>query len=452
MNDARICPLNDTAPDDSGRFVLYWMQQSQRFSGNHALDYAIGCANERGLGVVVGFGLMDDYPEANERHYAFMLEGLAETAAALEARGMKFVLRRGAPDEVALGLAGDAALVVCDRGYLRHQRAWRQRVAAEAGKAVVEIDGDAVVPVDTASDKVETAARTIRPKLHRLWQDFLDDPPERTPAVSALTLDLTGDCDPGDPDRVLAGLDIDRSIGRVDGVKGGPSEARKRLDGFLADKLHGYKEGRNEPKAGRTSQLSPYLHFGQISAVALARTVWQGAAGRQSDREAFVEQLVVRRELGINFVYYHPDYDSLACLPGWARETLQAHRDDERPVLYDRARLMRAETDDPYWNAAMREMVRTGTMHNYMRMYWGKKILEWSPSPEEAHRIALGLNNALFLDGRDANSFANVAWLFGMHDRAWAERPVYGKVRYMAASGLRRKFDIDAYVRWTETL
>ena len=163
-------------------------------------------------------------------------------------------------------------------------------------------------------------------------------------------------------------------------------------------------------------------------------------------REAFIEELIVRRELAINFVYYTPDYDSYACLPGWAKKTLAEHKNDRREYLYSRGELENCRTHDEYWNAAMREMKSTGFMHNYMRMYWGKKILEWSQTPEKAFKAALAINNKYFLDGRDANSYAGVAWIFGMHDRAWFERPIFGKIRYMAASGLERKCDIQAYV------
>ncbi|NBC96541.1 MAG: deoxyribodipyrimidine photolyase [Deinococcus-Thermus bacterium] len=454
MTDDRLQPLNDAPVDADGRYVLYWMQQSQRASFNPALAHAIERADALDLGVIVGFGLMDDYPEANERHYAFMLEGLAEVQQALHDRGIKMVCRRGAPDAVALDLARDAALVVCDRGYLRHQRAWRDRVAEEAGKAVVQVEGDVVVPVETVSDKVEYAARTIRPKLTRLWPDFLAPVADATPGKNSLPLDVTGDLDLRDPEAALADLTVDRSVGRVDRFTGGTAEARRRLEAFVADGMAGYAAARSDPAHPQSTNLSPYLHFGQISPVEIVRRAERARAegGLEDDIDALLEELIVRRELSHNFVTFHPDYDRYANLPDWARTSLAEHSADDRPRRYSRDRLEAAATDDRYWNAAMGEMVKTGYMHNYMRMYWGKKILEWSATPEDAYATTLHLNNKYFLDGRDPNSYANVAWLFGRHDRPWQERAVFGKIRYMAASGLERKFDIDAYVRWVDGL
>ncbi len=452
MEEDRIRRLNDDPPDSDGRYVLYWMQQSQRADFNHALEYAVRAANERGQGLIVGFGLTDAYPEANERHYAFMLEGLAEVHDSLRDRGIKFVVRKGDPDDVALDLAEDASIVVCDRGYLRHQRRWRQRVAAESGKCVVQVEGDVVVPVETASDKVEFAARTIRPKLQKTWPDFLGDLSVTTPEIASLKLQVAGDVDVRDPDEVLRGLDVDRSVGRVERFRGGTTEARRYLRRFLQSDLQGYDDARNDPADPQCSNLSPYLHFGQISPVEIARKVRASESGSSSDRKAYLEELIVRRELAVNFVRFHPDYDSFKCLPDWARKTLSEHEDDERPARYTRAELERAETEDVYWNAAMQEMLKTGYMHNHMRMYWGKKILEWCNTPEYAYSTALHLNSKYFLDGRDPNSYANVAWIFGLHDRPWQERPVFGKVRYMNAGGLERKFDIKAYVSWVNGL
>lgn len=452
MDSDRLSILNDAPADPDGSYVLYWMQQSQRADFNPALEHAVREANRRNQGVVVGFGLTDDYPEANERHYAFMLEGLAEVRDSLHERGIKFVLRRGAPDEVALGLAQDASLVVCDRGYLRHQRTWRDRVAREAGRRVEQVEGDLVVPVETASDKVEFAARTLRPKLRRLWPAFLTDVTRTRVEVPSLTLAVTGDLDAADPDAALGALDIDRSVGRVSRFRGGTAAARRLLSRFLRFGLDGYADARNDPSDPQCSTLSPYLHFGQISPVEVARKTRAAKPGGDADGDAYLEELIVRRELAANFVTFHPDYDRYAGLPDWARDTLAEHRDDERPDRYTRRELETAQTRDRYWNAAMREMLKTGYMHNYMRMYWGKKILEWSNTPEYAFETALHLNNRYFLDGRDANSYANIAWIFGRHDRPWQERPVFGKVRYMNARGLERKFDIDAYARWADGL
>ena len=447
----RIADLNGLPPNPTGRHVLYWMQAAQRAAHNPALEHAIALADARGQGVVVGFGLMDDYPEANSRHYAFMLEGLREVAAALAARGIGFVLRRGQPPDVALSLARDASVVVCDVGYTRFQRAWRERVAGEAGRSVVAVEGEVVVPVGLASPKAEIGARTLRPKILRLRDEFLLSLPEARPRVSALGLDVGGDLDPADVEGSLSALRLDRSVPRSARFKGGTAEARARLGRFLAN-LKGYAGARSDPASQHSSQLSPYFQFGQISPVEVALAARAAAPADDPDRAAFLEELVVRRELAHNFLRYTENYDNLECVPSWARATLDKHRRDPRTHVYHEAELEAGRTYDPYFNAAMREMWVTGYMHNHMRMYWGKKIVEYSESPEAAYAATLRLNNRHFLCGRGANAFANVAWVFGLHDRPWIERPVFGQVRYMNDRGLERKFDIGAYVRWAEAL
>ena len=452
LHPERLKDLNETPERPDACYVLYWMQQAQRVASNHALEYALEQASALGLPLVVGFGLMDDYPEANRRHYAFMLEGLAEVAGDLEARGIRFVLRHGPPDRVALGLAEKAALVVCDRGYLRHQVAWRRTVADGAPCRVVQVESDVVVPVEIASGKAEFGARTIRPKIDRQRDAFLEPLEQREVAHPSLDLDLKSDLDPRDPGGTLDRLKLDASVDRVARFKGGASEARARLARFIDEKLDGYAEGRNEPIARQCSELSPYLHFGQISPIDLALAAKGSKGIGQEDRASFLEELIVRRELAMNFVAFTKDYDQFGMLPDWARKTMREHRDDPREHVYEQAALAAGKTHDPYWNAAMREMRVSGYMHNYMRMYWGKKIIEWSRTHEEAFATTLALNNRYFLDGRDPASYANVGWLYGLHDRAWTERPVFGKLRYMNANGLKRKFDIEAYVNWTKTL
>ncbi len=459
IHPERIHALNDAEPRD-GRYVLYWMQASQRADSNHALEHAIRRADEQKLPVLACFGLTDDYPEANERHYAFMLEGLSETEASLAQRGIRLVVRLGHPPDVAAGLAAEAAWVVCDVGYLRHQRAWRRQLARAVACPVVAVETDVVVPVREASDKAEYAARTIRPKLHRQWDRYLVPLEQTRPKRDSLELELpearsgtlnsprrAGD----DLRRLLSELDLDRSVPPTGRFHGGTSRARGLLGAFIADKLNRYDAERSDPSLGIESHMSPYLHFGQISPLEIALAVRDAAAPRQ-DRDAYLEELLVRRELACNYVYYTESYDRWAALPGWARATLRKHQSDDRTHVYKLAELEAARTHDPYWNAAMREMMATGKMHNYMRMYWGKKIIEWTNSPRTAFRWMLALNNKYFLDGRDPASYANVAWCFGLHDRPWAERDVFGTVRYMSAGGLERKFDIDAYVRQCENM
>ncbi|SDS63580.1 Deoxyribodipyrimidine photo-lyase type II [Friedmanniella luteola] len=440
----RVQLLNDDAVRDDGRHVLYWMQQAQRAELNHALEYAVRRANDLGLPLLVAFGLMDGYPEANLRHYHFMVHGLADVADALRRRHVPFVVQRGAPDEVALRLAADAALVVCDRGYLRPQRAWRERVAAEAGCSVVQVESDVVVPVELASDKKETAARTLRPKITRHLERFLVALPQAR-LVDTTVPDVEGE-DLDDPDALLDRLALDRSVAPVLLFEGGTSAGERVLADFLASRFAEYAAHRNQPQTDHVSHMSKYLHFGQLSPVYIALQVREHADRVDENVETYLEELIVRRELPMNFVYYEPRYDSYEQLPGWARQTLAEHARDRRDPQYTAQQLEDGQTDDPYWNAAMDEMRYAGYLHNYMRMYWGKKILEWSATPEEAYATTLRLNNTYFVDGRDANSYANVAWVFGQHDRGWTERTVFGKTRYMNAAGLERKADPQAFV------
>ena len=441
----RLTELNG-APEQPGDYVLYWMQNSQRAEFNPALEVAIAEANRLGLPVLVGFGLTADYPEANARHYAFMLEGLSETEHAVRQRGLGFVIHLGSPGDVALSLAQRAALVVCDRGYLRLQRDWRARVAAEAGRRVLQVEGDVVVPIELASTKSEIGARTLRPKVLGVRDQFLQPLRCQHPSHSAERIKAAGGVDLNNIPALLARLDVDHSVSPVGNIRGGYKEAKRRLEDFVVRRLQRYVAARAHPGEAEVSTLSPYLHFGQISPVEVALAARKAEAAAENSA-SFLEELIVRRELAINFVQTTPNYDRYDCLPEWARQTLAAHRRDHREHVYRFDQLARADTHDPYWNAAMREMLLTGYMHNYMRMYWGKKVLEWSPSPEQGYATLLRLNNKFFLDGRDANSYANVGWVFGLHDRPWPERPIFGKVRSLTASGLRRKTDIDAYVR-----
>ncbi|MGI8457706.1 MAG: deoxyribodipyrimidine photo-lyase [Propionibacteriaceae bacterium] len=437
----RVKRLNDD-PETDGIYVLYWMQQSQRAELNHALEYAIHRANELELPLLVAFGLMDDYPEANLRHYSFLVQGLADVAAALEKRGIVFVVQRGAPDTVALRLAADAALVVCDRGYLRHQRQWRDHLAAEAGRQVVQVETDVVVPVELVSQKKESAARTLRPRLSPHLDRFLVDL-RPTKLRTTTRPDVDGE-DLTDVDALLGRLKLDRDVAPVPLFTGGTTAGTKVLRAFLKKNFTTYATNRNQPQTDDVSHMSKYLHFGQLSPVWIALQVREHGSSENVD--AYLEELIIRRELPMNYVFYEPAYDRYSALPDFAKNTLAEHRSDEREHTYTRSQLEKAATHDPYWNAAMKEMIFTGYMHNYMRMYWGKKIIEWSKTPETAYRTTLYLNKKYFLDGRDPNSYANVAWVFGQHDRGWTERPVFGKVRWMSASGLERKADPDAYV------
>ncbi|GEL42386.1 deoxyribodipyrimidine photo-lyase [Methylorubrum extorquens] len=454
IQPARIRVLNDVKPREGAGYVLYLMQQAMRVPFNPALELAIEEANRLKLPLLVCFGLLDGangFPEANARHYAFLLQGLADAAAALEKRGIAFLLRRATPAEIAIDLSADAALLVLDRGYLAIQKRWYGEIEREAQCRIVQVEGDVVVPLETASTKHEYAARTLRPKLRKLWNDYLEPVEPRTvdhPAEGLIQrLKLKDGLDVSDPAKLLAKLTLDTTVSPVKRFRGGYTEAAGHLKRFLEHAFAGYGAGRNKPEAGAASHMSPYLHFGHISPVEIALAIRAAKDADDDDRSAYLEELIVRRELAMNHVFHTQGYDDYArAVPDWARKTLAEHADDPRPKLYSEEELAEGKTHDHYWNVAMREMRETGYMHNQLRMYWGKKILEWSPSPEEAFARTLRLNNRYFLDGRDANSFTNVAWIFGLHDRPWQTRQIFGSVRYQSENSLR-KFDVKGYER-----
>jgi deoxyribodipyrimidine photo-lyase len=439
----RIHALNSREPARRAKYAVYWMQRSQREGWNHALEHCIDLANELQMPPVVLFVLTSGYPEANLRHYSFMAEGLEQTAVRLAERGIPLVIRTGDPVEEVLGFCKEAGVCVTDAAYTREPRRWRRAVAERLSIPLVQVETDTVVPVAVASPKEEYTAGTFRPKLHRQLPAFLTPIARRRPVRRADPQEFSG-LNPQRLQEHLRGMEIEATPGPVEGLHGGAAAAESLLDDFIARTLDRFGEQRNDPNAGAVSGLSPYLHFGQISPLEIAIRVLESAS---PGKEPFLEELVVRRELSFNFTSYNPRYDSQESLPDWARKTLQAHAEDSREVIYSLQELENEHTADPYWNAAQRQLRITGGMHGYMRMYWGKKILEWSPTPETALSRALLLNNRYALDGRDPNSFAGVAWCFGKHDRAWKERPVFGKVRYMNDRGLRRKFDADRYAR-----
>ena len=425
--------------------IIYWMSRDQRASDNWALLHAQRLAAEHGRPLGVAFCLASGFLGATWRQYGFMLRGLREVERDLAELNVPFHLLVGDPAKempAFLRRVGAGAVVV-DFDPLREKRAWRDAAVRRTRAPVIEVDAHNVVPCWVASDKREWAARTLRPRLRKAMPGFLTDIP--APSEHPTSFHPS----PGRTDWTAAeaSIDVDRSVGEVDGFAPGERAAARALSRFLDEGLHGYDEGRNDPNADAISKLSPYLHFGQLSAQRVALLVSVFEAGVRA-KEAFLDQLIVRRELSDNFCLRCTDYDTTAAFPEWGRRTLDAHRGDPRPYLYSLEELEAAGTHDELWNAAQRQMVRTGHMHGYLRMYWAKKLLEWTETPERAMREAVRLNDRYELDGRDPNGYANIAWsIGGVHDTAWGDRPVFGKVRYMSLRGARSKFDVDEYVR-----
>jgi deoxyribodipyrimidine photo-lyase len=341
------------APVQSGDYVMYWMQQSQRAECNHALEYAIEKANEQHKPLLVFFGLAGHYPDANLRHYRFMLEGLRETARALRERGIQMVVQRCTPPDGAAKFGRKATMVITDMGYLKIQRQWRRMVSRKLPCPVIEVESDVVVPVGEASQKEEFTAATLRPKISKLLRKYVVPLKSQAvavtgPAVAAESLDLES------IDDILKKMKFHTSVGPVSWIQGGTSEARKRLEAFLQNKLDHFSDLRNDPSVDYQSNLSPYLHFGQISPLYVALEVKKS---RSTQVKPFLEELIVRRELAMNFVCYNDSYDSFDCLPDWAHKALIQHLRDRREHSYLDQELENAQTHDPYWNAAQKELL-----------------------------------------------------------------------------------------------
>lgn len=446
-----------------GERVVYWMQASVRVRDNLALAWAQREARDRGLPLDVLFCLDAAYPEANARSFSFLLDGLEDVSRGLEALGLTLTVALSPAVPAVVAAGNRAALMVFDRAYLPFARRQRWDIAQALPCPVIMAEDNASVPVRTVSEKEEWAAATLRPKLMRLAS--LEPPLPRpltdgalgAPGRLAAELQDAGIAVwAGRPDRSLVRtLNADPSVPATN-LRGGETAAWARWEDFRDRKLEAYDRLRNDPNEDGTSGLAPALHFGHLSPVSLVedlkkRGLWKEPTTFRKAGEdpvsKFLDEVLVRRELSFNFVLYNADHGRWEGLPPWARQTLTEHRDDRRAALYQRIDWEAARTHDPVWNAAQNQLVTTGVLHGYMRMYWGKKILEWSADPAQAYADALYLNNKYALDGRDPNSYAGVAWCFGKHDRPWGERPVYGLVRCMTAGGLAKKFDVEAYVR-----
>ncbi|PKL07499.1 MAG: deoxyribodipyrimidine photolyase [Spirochaetae bacterium HGW-Spirochaetae-7] len=442
----RIRHLNDRRVTAGAGFVLYWMQAAQRAIDNQALSHAALEADRLGLPLEVLF-VLADYPAATVPHYRWMLGGLRECSSTLRDAGIGFSIVRGDPLAMVTNAAIGAAMVVCDRSPSGWSVRLRASLAASLDIPVVEVDGESVVPEAVASSRQEWSARTFRGRISGAVDVYATTPPLPVPVPrrAAGTAGMAGD------DKLFSAYDSpmahaysgDRSPLQSFAAVSGTSAALVLLERFVLERLDRYDADRNDPTKDGTSGLSPYLHFGQLSPVAVIRAA-KTAGG--PGYPAFAEQVVVRRELCRNYARWHPlDVDSWEGIPSWSRSTLEAAARDRRAYVYTRANFEASLTHDAYWNAPQEQLVRTGTIHNYMRMYWGKMMLAWSASPREAFETAVYLNDRYALDGRDPNGWAGVAWCFGLHDRPWPPRPVFGTVRAMAASGLRRKFDADGY-------
>lgn len=453
-NDPRVRALNDAKVRARGELVLYWMQMYRRAEDNAALDYAILRANELGLPCVVYEALRPDYPFASDRFHAFVLESACDVHEALEGRGVRHVFFLPKTRDEARGvlaqLAGRAALVVTDDFPSFIVPAQNAALARHATCPVLVVDDNAIAPL-ALFPKDEVGARTLRPKITRALDAWLRPLDEAKPDVAPPRhLDLPFDVCKLERHRVpelLGACSIDHGVPPVEGVPGGSVAAEKRAKSFVRKHLGAYGEDRNDPSRVGTSGLSPYLHFGMISARRVALLARDAdVRGAEEARAAFLEQLIVRRGLAFVFARNEPRHREFEALPPWARKTLAEHAPDPRPAEVSFEALSDAASPDPLWNAAQLELRTRGSIHGYARMLWGKLPLTWMKDPRDVHAALVALNDRFALDGRDPDGYANIGWCFGLHDRPWPSRPIFGAVRCMTSRSARNKLDFEGYI------
>jgi deoxyribodipyrimidine photo-lyase len=448
----RVRQLNEVPVNAGGSYVLYWSQMNRRVTSNHALAYAVEVANELNLPVLFYEGLTCSYPYANDRFHTFILEGVPDTRKALSKLGIGYVfyLRRTRtdPNDILYRLASGAAAVISDDYPTFIARQHNASVPEKLKVPYFVVDSSCVVPMSRL-EKREYAAYTIRPKITKLLPAYLKPLPAwkvkhkftSPPPGFHLSVDVA------DIAALVASCEIDHSVRPSPSFTGGSKAAHARLEHFLEANLRRYANERNEPSAHATSGLSPYLHFGHISSLEVALAAKDYAREHKLIADEFLEELIVRRELAFNFARFAEQPGSIDMLPDWARASLAKHASDPRDPVFTPQQMELAETYDDLWNATQRELLIRGKIHGYYRMYWGKKIVEWSPSPQAAVDTMNYLHDRYALDGRDPNTYTNVLWCLGLHDRPFGDRPIFGQVRYMSYGGMKRKTNIEAYIQ-----
>lgn len=479
--EIRVHVYHDLPPRAEGRFVLYWLRMNRRLSYNFALQRAVGWAKELARPLLIADVIPQDYPRASDRFHRFVMEGMSDLARRLEPSAVQYYpfieKKRGEGRALLNVLLRDACVSVTDEYPTRYFRDQILKWCRGGEGRIESVDSCGLLPL-RAAERVFPTAHSFRRFLQQNLPSHLKNPPLRNPLMGVILprfRGLPGELRASWPpllptsdssrQRLVSALPINHAIGKSP-ISGGETDATKALRTFLREKLPHYSALRNEPEADVTSGLSPYLHFGFISAHQIfaelaARENWTSArlgestAGRKSgwwgmskSAEAFLDQIVTWREIGFNFCHFRDDYDCFDSLPGWARATLRKHAADPRPNRYDTAELESARPHDCLWNAAQTQLAREGRIHNYLRMLWGKKVVEWSPSPEQALETMIELNDKYALDGSDPNSYSGIGWVLGRYDRPWGpERPIFGTVRYLSSDNTARKISVKEYIR-----
>ena len=424
--------------------VVYWMSRDQRINDNWAALYAQELAFELKQPLIVIFSLVTNFLEATIRQYSFMLEGLKQLETSLKAKNIPFFLILGNPEDQIVKFVDKirAGCLINDFDPLKIKRKWKNSISKSISIPFFEVDAHNIVPCIIASPKQEFAAYTIRPKIKKLLTEFFEDVPQ----IKSHPFKFNSDRPDINWDDNYKSLKINKEVQPLTWIRPGEEQAAKSLKNFIENKLDNYKILKNDPSRDGLSNLSPYLHFGQISAHRIALEAQKSNKNIES-KESFLEELIIRKELSDNFCFYNSNYDNFDGFPSWAKQTLEEHSSDNREYIYNLEEFENAKTHDILWNAAQLEMVKKGKMHGYMRMYWAKKILEWTHCVDEALKIAIYLNDKYEIDGRDPNGYTGISWsIGGTHDRAWPQRKVFGKVRYMSYQSTKRKFNSLEYI------
>ena len=433
--------------------VMYWMWRDKRVQDNWAMLYCQKMAMELNVPLHVLCCVPPSFNEMTIRHYTFMLEGLREVAEECDDLNISFHLKAGCPSDVItdkLLKTHDIGLVVADMSPLREHRGWLETIVKRVGDhgvSVHQVDGHNIVPVWVASDKQEYAARTIRPKITKKLPEYLTE----FPPVIKHPVKYKGKVPEPNFESVYRSLEVDEKGWGVEPVSDffppGTKAGLNNLEQFVGKRFKAYGSSRNDPNVTALSNLSPWVNMGQISMQRAVLYVKKHGKGSSESTASFVEEAVVRRELSDNFCYYNEHYDSIEGATDWARKTLNDHKKDKREYVYSRKQLEEGLTHDDLWNASQLQLVREGKLHGFLRMYWAKKVLEWTKSPEDGLKEALRLNDRYALDGNDPNGYVGVMWsICGIHDQGWTERAIFGKIRFMNYQGCKRKFDVNKFV------
>ena len=479
INSRRVFRRNDAEPNSSGSYVLYWMQTSHRLQYNYALEYAVARANGLEKPLLIYEELTCDYHWACDRIHSFYLQGMAEHVEISAREKLNYLpmveQKTGESRGLLDNIFAQSCCVITDEYPVYFIRDRNEILSDEVEVPYITVDSNGLIPLGM-TEKAPYNAYFFRKIMQKHFVESFTSPPKQNPLddlenqspiewtdeqKKIRKQSLDGIANPSD---FIATLDIDHQVSPIE-LKGTRKAALEQLGSFIRHGLKQYDEKHNDPDADAASGMSPWLHFGKISEYEIVKAVlehqpknWDldnitfngGSTGGffngNPNVDSFLDEVITWREVGFHFAHHEPEYDQYESLPDWALETLEAHKNDEREYIYDLEELAQSQTHDELWNAAQTQLREEGIMHNYLRMLWGKKVLQWTPAPEIALAYLIELNNKYAIDGRDPNSYSGIFWIFGRFDRAWQERPIFGKTRYMTSKSARRKLKLDQYL------